>query len=412
MFYGRINGRNFAASSLPVAFAATPLMLFLPNPQMICSFPISSRNHITGLMPPGKLKLENLFHMCTRLGDQFYKEAIEHCRSYNSRLCAERSVRLPFLDSQTGVAQNNCYIWMEKRHRGPGLAPGQLYTYPARCWRKKRRLHPPEDPKLRLLEIKPEVELPLKKDGFTSESTTLEALLRGEGVEKKVDAREEESIQEIQRVLENDENVEEGNEEEDLEEDIPKRKNRTRGRARGSAGGRRRHDAASQEDHDKPYVCDICGKRYKNRPGLSYHYAHTHLASEEGDEAQDQETRSPPNHRNENHRPQKGPDGTVIPNNYCDFCLGGSNMNKKSGRPEELVSCADCGRSAHLGGEGRKEKEAAAAARTTEDLFGSTSESDTSTFHGFDEDDLEEPRSCRGRRSGRGSPTADKKGSC
>lgn len=55
-----------------------------------------------------------------RLGDQFYKEAIEHCRSYNSRLCAERSVRLPFLDSQTGVAQNNCYIWMEKRHRGPG----------------------------------------------------------------------------------------------------------------------------------------------------------------------------------------------------------------------------------------------------------------------------------------------------
>ncbi|XP_045663844.1 zinc finger protein DPF3 isoform X2 [Ursus americanus] len=280
------------------------------------------------------------------LGDQFYKEAIEHCRSYNSRLCAERSVRLPFLDSQTGVAQNNCYIWMEKRHRGPGLAPGQLYTYPARCWRKKRRLHPPEDPKLRLLEIKPEVELPLKKDGFTSESTTLEALLRGEGVEKKADAREEESMQEIQRVLENDENVEEGNEEEDLEEDIPKRKNRTRGRARGSAGGRRRHDAASQEDHDKPYVCDICGKRYKNRPGLSYHYAHTHLASEEGDEAQDQETRSPPNHRNENHRPQKGPDGTVIPNNYCDFCLGGSNMNKKSGRPEELVSCADCGRSA------------------------------------------------------------------
>nr|XP_020768999.1 zinc finger protein DPF3-like [Odocoileus virginianus texanus] len=321
--------------------------------------------------------------------------------AYNLKEVARDSLRLQRTAS-------SCQ-WVEEA----SLAPGQLYTYPARCWRKKRRLHPPEDPKLRLLEIKPEVELPLKKDGFTSESTTLEALLRGEGVEKKVDAREEENIQEIQRVLENDENVEEGNEEEDLEEDIPKRKNRTRGRARGSAGGRRRHDAASQEDHDKPYVCDICGKRYKNRPGLSYHYAHTHLASEEGDEAQDQETRSPPNHRNENHRPQKGPDGTVIPNNYCDFCLGGSNMNKKSGRPEELVSCADCGRSAHLErGEGRKEKEAAAAARSTEDLFGSTSESDTSTFHGFDEDDLEEPRSCRGRRSGRGSPTADQKGSC
>ncbi|XP_071600660.1 zinc finger protein DPF3 isoform X6 [Heliangelus exortis] len=307
------------------------------------------------------------------LGDQFYKEAIEHCRSYNSRLCAERSVRLPFLDSQTGVAQNNCYIWMEKRHRGPGLAPGQLYTYPARCWRKKRRLHPPEDSRLKLLEIKPEVDLPLKKDGFTSESTTLEALLRGEGIEKKTDTKEEDTIQEIQRVLENDENADEVNEEEDLEEDIPKRKNRPRGRpktptwkkifqknARGSGGGRRRNDAASQDDHDKPYVCDnsfkqkhnskisdkVCGKRYKNRPGLSYHYAHTHLASEEGDEAREQETHSSPVHRNENHKPQKGPDGVIIPNNYCDFCLGGSNMNKKSGRPEELVSCSDCGRSA------------------------------------------------------------------
>ncbi|KAF7251606.1 Zinc finger protein DPF3 [Varanus komodoensis] len=72
--------------------------------------------------------------------------------------------------------------------------------------------------------------------------------------------------------------------------------------ARGSGGGRRRADVSSMDDHDKPYVCDICGKRYKNRPGLSYHYAHTHLASEEGDDAREQETRSPPVHRNENHK--------------------------------------------------------------------------------------------------------------
>ncbi|XP_059808473.1 zinc finger protein DPF3-like isoform X1 [Hypanus sabinus] len=300
------------------------------------------------------------------LGEQIYKEAIEHCRNYNARLCAERSVRLPFLDSQTGVAQNNCYIWMEKRHRGSGLAPGQLYTYPARCWRKKRRLHPPEDPRLRLCEIKLEGEITLKRDGVSAEGTTLEALLRGEALEKRNDSKEDETLNEIQRVLSNEENVEDL-EEEDVEDEVPKRKNKPRGRTRG-VGGKRKTDSSSQEDHDKPYVCDICGKRYKNRPGLSYHYAHTHLADEEGDDDQDSEPCSPSVLKSDGHkwgnvsvrnrtrgknramedtRARKGPDGVIMSNNYCDFCLGGSNMNKKTGRAEELVSCSDCGRSGH-----------------------------------------------------------------
>ena len=58
-----------------------------------------------------------------RVGEDFYRDAIEHCRSYNARLCAERSTRLPFLDAQTGVAQSDCYIWMERSHRGPGESP-------------------------------------------------------------------------------------------------------------------------------------------------------------------------------------------------------------------------------------------------------------------------------------------------
>ena len=32
----------------------------------------------------------------------------------------------------------------------------------------------------------------------------------------------------------------------------------------------------------------VCGKRYKNRPGLSYHYAHSHLAEEEGEEEKEE----------------------------------------------------------------------------------------------------------------------------
>ncbi len=36
--------------------------------------------------------------------------------------------------------------------------------------------------------------------------------------------------------------------------------------------------------------------------------------------------------------------GPVEPNNYCDFCLGDTAKNK-SGEPEDMVSCAECGHS-------------------------------------------------------------------
>ncbi|XP_032803643.1 zinc finger protein ubi-d4-like isoform X3 [Petromyzon marinus] len=321
------------------------------------------------------------------LGDQFYREAIEHCHNYNARLCAERSVRLPFLDSQTGVAQNNCYIWMEKRHRGPGprslspnifgVAPGQLYTYPARRWRKKRRLPPPEDPRLRITDIRPESEVPVKKD---PECSSLEVLLRGDMTERKgVDTREDDSISEFQRVFDAEDYLDDLDDE-DYEEDTPKRKPKSKGRAKGkrvykkqserqvespadeqdkgdmsceagnsgkaAAGTRKKNEAAAQEDKDKPYACDICGKRYKNRPGLSYHYTHSHLADEEGED-KDSRPATPVTRRSEDRKAKKGPDGLANPNNYCDFCLGGSVENKKTGQPEELVSCSDCGRSGH-----------------------------------------------------------------
>ncbi|KAK1899862.1 Zinc finger protein neuro-d4 [Dissostichus eleginoides] len=393
------------------------------------------------------------------LGEEFYKEAIEHCRSYNARLCAERSMRLPFLDSQTGVAQSNCYIWMEKNHRGPGHAPGQLYTYPARCWRKKRRLNILEDPRLVPIEFKIDYEASLKKEGGIPDGPVLESLLAGETLDKKVETKEEEPMSECQKLLVGD--FPHDLEVDEMEEDVPKRKNRTKARflqvcvclcvwclqACGVGGMRKRQEPAAIEDRDKPYVCDR----------LSYHYTHTHLADEEGEE--DSERHTLPFQRKNNHkrkrleveregrreswiwgggsfgidvmvggmggneeeeeeeekwmnkgdvyfrgrpcsvhlkigfvgmerkrekrvpplffppslppkninqtpeassrRPslclpishsgepgfaKKAPDGSVIANGYCDFCLGGS---KKTGCPEDLISCADCGRSGH-----------------------------------------------------------------
>jgi zinc finger protein ubi-d4 len=42
-----------------------------------------------------------------------------------------------------------------------------------------------------------------------------------------------------------------------------------------------------------------------------------------------------------------GPDGKerAVSLGYCDFCLGDAAENKKTHEAEELVSCAECGRS-------------------------------------------------------------------
>ncbi|XP_063046147.1 D4, zinc and double PHD fingers family 2, like isoform X2 [Engraulis encrasicolus] len=303
------------------------------------------------------------------LGEQYYKDAMEQCHSYNARLCAERSILMPFLDSQTGVAQSNCYIWMEKRHRSPGTAPGQLYTYPARRWRKKRRAHPPEDPALVFPPLKAaDLELGLKKDVLPPlDGSSLEALLKGEPLDKRgpsdlrgQDEDSRSSSAEItstpshtgstrirKRILDPDDYLDDLDDE-DFEDETPKRRGKGKSKSRGVGNGKKKQDsaAAAMEDRDKPYACDICGKRYKNRPGLSYHYTHSHLADEEGEDKEEAEIHTPAP-REETKTPKKGPNGLAMPNDYCDFCLGDSNMNQKTGQSEELVSCSDCGRSGH-----------------------------------------------------------------
>uniref|UniRef100_A0A3P9I9K9 PHD-type domain-containing protein n=1 Tax=Oryzias latipes TaxID=8090 RepID=A0A3P9I9K9_ORYLA len=273
------------------------------------------------------------------LGEQYYRDAMEQCHSYNARLCAERSILMPFLDSQTGVAQSNCYIWMEKRHRSAGLAPGQLYSYPARRWRKKRRSHPPEDPRLVFPPLKAaDLELGLKRDALGAvDGSSLEALLKGEPLERRSgvsDIRGPEddtatvepaaastvthtSSGRIRKRVLDPEDYLDDLDDEDFEDETPKRRGK------------------------------ICGKRYKNRPGLSYHYTHSHLAEEEGEDHEEIEAPPTPRQPEEQKTNKKGPNGLALPNDYCDFCLGDSTLNQKTGQSEELVSCSDCGRSGH-----------------------------------------------------------------
>uniref|UniRef100_A0A915NJP0 Uncharacterized protein n=1 Tax=Meloidogyne floridensis TaxID=298350 RepID=A0A915NJP0_9BILA len=82
----------------------------------------------------------------------------------------------------------------------------------------------------------------------------------------------------------------------------------------------------------RPFVCQFCGAKYKSRPGLTYHRAHTHQA-----EIAATKNDVPPS-------PMIS--SKVHVSDYCDFCLGDLTKNA-AGKAEELVSCHDCGRSGH-----------------------------------------------------------------
>ncbi|XP_037946812.1 zinc finger protein DPF3-like [Teleopsis dalmanni] len=85
------------------------------------------------------VNIGNLEKIQNFLNDSAYKEILENSENFNTRLCIERRLRMPFLDTQTGVAQTHCELFMKKRQRMPGFRDGQIYTYPSARWRKPKR---------------------------------------------------------------------------------------------------------------------------------------------------------------------------------------------------------------------------------------------------------------------------------
>lgn len=63
---------------------------------------------------------------------------LEQVAAYNKYLRIERQERLPYLDSQTGVAQSDCFIWRSRHQRRRGGVPGQIFSYPPIKWKVER----------------------------------------------------------------------------------------------------------------------------------------------------------------------------------------------------------------------------------------------------------------------------------
>ncbi|GFR66277.1 zinc finger protein neuro-d4 [Elysia marginata] len=295
-------------------------------------------------------------------GDR-YMDVLEQTASFNSRLTLERKMRLPFLDSQTGVAQRHTNLFHPYRHRQPGEKEGQLYSYPAKKWKKKKRSSFLSD----------------RRSGGQGDIETGESDMHQisavENPTHRIDEHDYEHYEAAEMWYDDGDDFGEPPDDGaiiDDQSDISDYEDSLKGRKKKKAppkGKKRRNEDKdlNSDDKEKPYSCEACGARYKTRPGLAYHYSHFHNGM------MDEESRSPspkpPTRANSEHSSSKGTkrtrgessrssaaskaaaappvDTKVSANNYCDFCLGDAAENKKTKVAEELVSCSDCGRSGH-----------------------------------------------------------------
>lgn len=53
-----------------------------------------------------------LFNYFSFINDLTYREAVENSVNYNTRLCIERRLRMPFLDTQTGIISFSIFIFV------------------------------------------------------------------------------------------------------------------------------------------------------------------------------------------------------------------------------------------------------------------------------------------------------------
>lgn len=329
-----------------------------------------------------------------------YRDVIESSAQYNTGIVNERRARQPYLDTLTGVAQSDCFLWMQRSDRMPGHSHGQLYSYPAKRWKKKRRQY-------------------LMNETFYSNRRNREI----DSMSVENESQSAVSEQQQQAVVKNDnsestdklfDNSKDGwyadyddgsdlpdagelddpeSDYDDYEEYSSRKKKK-----RKETPKRKR---VEYSDAEKPFSCELCGARYKTRPGLSYHYTHSHqneggegrrldedevpytpprpsqtpAAGSNGQSGGPPESPSlpfsqpsamshlltapapsplppavscqPPDGSEFGGNRPKGKGSVASPSNYCDFCLGDSVENKKTKSAESLVSCSDCGRSAH-----------------------------------------------------------------
>jgi len=236
-----------------------------------------------------------------------YNDSLESASNFNTRLLVERQSRLPFFDTQTNVAQVNSHGGRKACERQTSMMHGVVYTYHPRYWKKV--------PKPKKVATPPPVETE-GMEGVVEPHPLMEQ-------EEAVSPPEEPTPEDLSPVSDDYEVYSDR-----------KRKRQSRGAARRSKDTRSRGSRSRKgsvvntrsakgtskvlEDEVEPLEEPVIVPKVEPQSAV--------VAPAE---------------------PALQPDGKKKPSLFCDFCLGDNLKNKKSGGPEEMISCVDCGRSAH-----------------------------------------------------------------
>ncbi|VDK85144.1 unnamed protein product [Litomosoides sigmodontis] len=283
------------------------------------------------------------------ISESLYIEMMKNCSKWNSRVETERKGRYTVLDPQTGIAQHpSHHAIYELSNRYPPSNPSQYCTYGSRRWKKRKSAPTSDATEMKyILECNPAISDVINQASsagqdptdFQSLTAMANSSLENHFTEKRKVYIMKESGVDMEVEEASEEDLGEASDEEEWSDGRKKRKRR--GAAGGSRGGRKNNATTLSVNipptqgftpDPKPFSCNLCGAKYKSRPGLNYHRAHVHA-----DNVSPSTTPQPA------HLLSPSIDVSTV----CDLCLGDCNQNKKTMKPEQLISCHDCGRSGH-----------------------------------------------------------------
>ncbi|KAA0189038.1 Zinc finger protein ubi-d4 [Fasciolopsis buskii] len=315
--------------------------------------------------------------MAAELNEYNYDKLLDLTARYNRRLLSDKLSRLPFLDNATGIAQRPCLLYRNSYEREEVVhAPSQDVNS-----RENE-----DDDSRSTWAAGPE---------FDVDSDTSELLDETYGSRRRR-RRTRVSSQQVQRISR-------------INRSFGTTGSSGRRRSQNYPNYNvYDEDSNDKPVSTAVFICDVCGVRYKSRTGLNYHYnsqhpqvnrgvssrasaavdtqSHTHNHSNgtgchvvnatnttirpsqtvqtsglgligysaHSDPLDDPSSRS-------RHTATSRGSSIVEPGDpswrssaafdseyTCDFCLGDERLNKKTGRPEGMLRCSDCGRCAHF----------------------------------------------------------------